>query len=127
MIKSSTTKLKRIALLGVSITVWFGILHYERSGEYFRSSTRLTNTLGLHGLARHITPASYPLVLGKTLQPVKRYLPEDVYVSLRTTQGNHASRLSLLLLTWLQALPVNQVNSLNCWSHLLSYCKHSYI
>jgi len=124
MIKSSTTKLKRIALLGVSITVLFGILHYERSGEFFRSSTRL---LGLHGLAHHITPASYPLVLGKTLQPVKRYLPEDVYISLRTTQGNHASRLSLLLLTWLQALPVNQVNSLSHRSHLLSRCKHSYI
>ncbi|XP_065898874.1 beta-1,3-N-acetylglucosaminyltransferase lunatic fringe-like [Dysidea avara] len=110
MIKSSTIKLKRVALLGVSITILlFGLLHYGRSGEFFRSSTR-KNSLGLQGLDRHITPASHPLIFGKTLQPVKRYLPEDVYISLRTTQVYHTSRLSLLLLTWLQALPADQLH-----------------
>lgn len=108
MIRSSTTKLKQVALLGVFVTVFFGLLHYERSGEFFGVSTIKYTSKTLR-LSRHTTPASQPLVFGKALQQVERHLPEDVYISLRTTQANHASKLSVLLLTWLQALPAHQV------------------
>ena len=50
-----------------------------------------------------------PLVFGKELQSVFKYLADDVLVSVRTTSAYHSSRLSVLLLTWIQSLSLNQV------------------
>ena len=53
------------------------------------------------------------LVLGKELQPVIEYLSDNVLVSLRTTSVYHGSRLSILLLTWMQSVPHSQVDTTN--------------
>ena len=49
------------------------------------------------------------IVLGKELQSVKKYVTDDVLISVRTTSVYHKNRLSLLFLTWMQSLSTDQV------------------
>lgn len=73
---------------------------------YFVSYTKFGGSTKIRETKRTKTPV---LVLGKELQSVIDYLADDVLISLRTTAANHGSRLSLLLLTWMQSVSSNQV------------------
>lgn len=55
---------------------------------------------------------THPLVLGKELQSVVEYLADDVLISVKTTEAYHSSRLSVLILTWMQSVPPSQVTYL---------------
>ena len=60
------------------------------------------------------------LVLGKELQSVIGNLAENVLISVRTTSAYHKSRLSVLLLTWMQSVPRNQVDKLELFYKFLT-------
>ena len=78
-------------------------------------------------------PAELPLgsstILGRIPERVSVISStSDVFVSVKTTTSYHASRLSLLLLTWLQTLQSNQVcyhlSSIRVGRSHIQHCNH---
>ena len=92
-----------VSLSSIAIVLTVTCIYFVLSANFENSSNRTVETE---------TPTRAPtLVLGKELQPVIEYLADNVLISLRTTSAYHSSRLSILLLTWMQSVPRNQVDT----------------
>ena len=101
---------KKRAASSIAIVLTVACVYFVLSANLDNS----TNNKIVETKATKIPTRAPTLVLDKELQPVIEYLADNVLISLRTTSAYHRSRLSILLLTWMQSIPRNQVDTKLC-------------